>query len=137
MGVLKYFFFCYLPNLLNFLLRYALTCGRRRAKATQANWRFEHRTACEATCEKCKLHYTCFWHLTNLSEWIYLPKITLATRYLVSVPTHFPSNMEITHPTCLAFTDALKVETYLLQINLRFCFGWWDQSGNLVGFWSI
>lgn len=76
----------------------------------------------------------CFWHLTNLSEWTYLPKITLATRYLVSVPTHFPSNMEITYPTCLAFTDVLKADTYLLQINLSFCFGWRDWSADLVGF---
>lgn len=76
----------------------------------------------------------CFWHLTNLFEWTYLPKITLATRYLVSVPTHFPSNMEITYPTCLAFTDVLKGETYLLQINLSFCFGRRDQSADLVGF---
>lgn len=76
----------------------------------------------------------CFWHLTNLPEWTYLPKITLATRYLAPVPTRFPSNMEITYPTCLASTDVLKVETYLLQINLSFCFGWRDQSADLVGF---
>lgn len=74
-----------------------------------------------------------FWHLTNLSEWTYLPKITLAIRYLVYVPTSFPSNMEITYPTCLAFTHVLKAETYLLKINWRFCFGWRDQSVNLMG----
>lgn len=64
------------------------------------------------------LSYTmlCFWHLANLSQWTYLPKIALATRYVVSVPTHMPSNMEITYPAFLAFTDVLKAETYLLQI---------------------
>lgn len=75
----------------------------------------------------------CFWHLRNLSECTYLPKVTLATRYLVSAPTHFPSNMKTTYPTCLALT-ALKAKTYLLQVNLSFCFGWRDQSADLVVF---
>lgn len=35
---------------------------------------------------------------------------------------------------CLALTDALKAETYLLQINLSFCFGCRDQSADLVLF---
>lgn len=42
--------------------------------------------------------------------------------------------MEITYPTCLASTDALKAEKYLLQINLSFCFGWRDQSADLMVF---
>lgn len=129
MSIRKLFIFA--NSLLNFLLRYALPCGRRK---TKTDWNFEHRAVCEATCEKYRLHCALLLASTHLSEWTYLPKVTLATRYLVSVPAHFPSNVEITHPSCLAFTDALKAETYLLQINLSFCFGWRDQSADFVVF---